>query len=80
MNNILAILQLMASLLRGLGLRDKPDMFIFLKPTPYTECPTDMLTTSNSFFFYFQNHICMSKTKTCFGILVKKSFRWHLEN
>ena len=31
--------ELMASLLRGLGLRDKPDMFIFLKPTPYIMHP-----------------------------------------
>ena len=35
MNNILAILPLIASLIRGLGLQNNYDMFTFLKPTPY---------------------------------------------
>jgi len=45
--------------------------------TSNTECPTDMLTTSDSIFYFLKPHI--SKSKTCFEILVKKSFRWHLE-
>ena len=36
-----------------------------------------MLTTSDSIFYFLKPHI--SKSKTCFEILVKKSFRWHLE-
>ena len=37
----------------------------------------NMLTTSDSIFYFFKPHL--SKSKTCFEILVKKSFRWHLE-
>ena len=43
----------------------------------YTECPTQMGTTSDSIFYFLKPHI--SKSKTCLKILVKKSFRWHLE-
>ena len=43
----------------------------------YTGCPTNMLTTSDSVFYSLKPD--MSKSKTCFEILVKKAFRWHLE-
>ena len=43
----------------------------------FTECPTDMLTSSDSIFYFLKPHI--SKSKTCFETLVKKAFRWHLE-
>ena len=36
-----------------------------------------MLTTSDSIFYFFKPD--MSKSKTCFESLVKKSFRWHLK-
>ena len=42
-----------------------------------TECPTDMLTTSDPILQFLKPHI--SKSKTCFEKFVKKSFRWHLE-
>ena len=35
------------------------------------------IRTTNSIFYFFKPHI--SKNKTCFENLVKKSFRWHLE-
>ena len=43
----------------------------------FTECPTDMLTTSDSILKFLKPHI--SKNKPCFEILVNKSFKWHLE-
>ena len=42
----------------------------------YTECPTQMGTTSSSIFFLENTFV---KNKTCFEILGKKAFRWHLE-
>ena len=39
-----------------------------------TECPTYMLTTSDSIFLFLKPH--MSKNKNCFKILVKKPFRF----
>ena len=50
---------------------------IFTVDLTYTECPTNMLTTSDSIFYFLKPD--MSKSKTCFEILVKKAFRWHLE-
>ena len=44
---------------------------------PYTRCPIDMLTSSDSILQILKPHI--PKGKTCFEILVKKAFRWHLE-
>ena len=44
-----------------------------INSNPYTECPTNMLTTSNSIFHFLKPHI--SKSKTCFENPVKKSFR-----
>ena len=38
--------------------------------TVYTDCPTDMLTTSDSILQFLNPHI--PKYKTCFEILVKK--------
>ena len=40
---------------------------------PSSECPTQLLTTSDSIFYFSKPHV--SKSKTCFEILVKKSFR-----
>ena len=44
----------------------------------YTECPADMLTTSDSIIYLFK--LDMSKSKAYFEILGEKAFRWHLEN
>ena len=43
----------------------------------YTECPTQMGTTSDSILQFLNPHIL--KSKTCFEKFVKKSFIWHLE-
>ena len=45
--------------------------------TRNTGCPIDMLTSSDSILQILKPHI--PKGKTCFEILVKKAFRWHLE-
>ena len=48
--------------------------------TNYVQPKTEfyrMLTTSDSILKFLKPHI--SKSKTCFETLVKKSFKWHLE-
>ena len=47
----------------------------------YTECPTDMGTTSNSFLQFLKpyTYLGISKSKTCFENLMQKSFRWYLD-
>ena len=39
----------------------------------YTECSPNMLATSDSILKFFKPHV--SKSKTCFEILAKKSFK-----
>ena len=64
------------------GVVDKANMFSYwlqvsIAPQVYTVCPTNILTNSDSILQYSKSYI--SKSKTCFENLVKKSFRWHLE-
>ena len=48
-------------------------LFMMLHQIMYTECPTDMLTISDSILQFLKPHI--SKSKTCFENLVKKIFQ-----
>ena len=43
-----------------------------------TECPTDMLTTSDSILQFLKPHI--PKSKTCFEILVKRAYLMRIDN
>ena len=48
-------------------------IFCLLHYKVHTECPIDMLTTSDSILQFLKPHI--SKSKTCFENLVKKIFQ-----